>query len=175
MSAELPLVFMSTESALKHDAVATAMARAGIAVRVEGKKVDSGVNEQPMTMDETYEGAKNRQENLRKLGVVADYLVTVESGLCQPHSEGGVYGCNVVIIEPANSGPKVGFAVDIEFPQEILDVVPSVYADKGVWAQEVHGATEKDAYPYFTNGRVTRRQTIEPAVYNVAVTLEGGK
>lgn len=58
---ELPLVYMSTESALKHAAVTSAFERVGIPVRVDGKKVDSGVNEQPMTMEETYEGAKNRQ------------------------------------------------------------------------------------------------------------------
>lgn len=175
MSAELPLVFMSTESALKHDAVATAMARAGIAVRVDGKKVDSGVNEQPMTMDETYEGAANRQKNLRALGVKANYYVTVESGLHKVHEAHGTYGCNAVIIEPADGTPHVGFAIDVEFPQEVLDAIPSTYADMGVWAKEVHGAEEKDPFPYFTNGRLTRRDTIESAVYNVAITLEGDK
>ncbi len=170
--ASLPLVYMSTESALKHAAVSRAMRRAGVPVRVEGKKVDSGVNEQPMTMNETYDGAKNRQENLRALNATADYLVTVESGLCQPLASSGTYGCNAVIIEPAGAAARVGFAIDAEFPPDTLEQIPSVYADFGVWAQEVHGAAEKDPYPYITNGRLTRRDTIESAIYNVAIQLE---
>ncbi len=172
---ELPLVYMSTESALKHEAVARAMERAGIPVRVDGKKVDSGVNEQPMTLEETYAGAMNRQENLRKLGVKADYLVTVESGLHKVHDAHGVYGCTVVIIEPAGSEPLVGFDLDIEFPQDWLDKVPSQYADMGVLVQEEYGAPEKDPTTYITHGKMTRRDVIEHATYNVAVQLSSEK
>lgn len=169
---ERPLVYMSTESELKHAAVASAMERVGIAVRVDGKKVASGVDEQPMTMDETYQGAMNRHRALRALGAVADYYITVESGMDQPHETAGTYGCNVVVVEPADGEQHVGFALDVEFPREVLDKVPSEYADFGTWAKEVHGAAEKDPYPYLTNGRLTRRETIENAVYTVALRLE---
>jgi non-canonical (house-cleaning) NTP pyrophosphatase len=169
---ERPLVYMSTESALKHAAVARAMERAGVPVRVEGAKVDSGVNEQPMTMEETYEGAMNRHQALRALGRAADYYATVESGLHRVHEAHDIYGCNVVIIETSNGEMRVGFALDVAFPQEMLDKVPSVYPDLGVLVQEEYGAAEKDPYPYFTHGRLTRRETIENAVYNVAIQLE---
>ena len=172
---ELPLAFMSTESALKHAAVARAMERAGIPVRVEGKKVDSGVNEQPMSLDETYEGASNRQDNLRKLGVVADYLITVESGLHRAHAAHGTYGCTVVIVEPSGGEPRVGFDLDVEFPQDWLDKVPLKYADMGVLVQEMYGAAEKDPLLYLTNGKISRRDVIEHAVSNVAVQLEISK
>ena len=170
-----PLVYMSTESALKHAAVARAMERAGIPVRVEGKKVDSGVNEQPMTLEETYEGARNRQDNLRQLGVVADYLVTVESGLHKVHEAHGTYGCTVVVVEPTGDAPRIGFDLDVEFPQEWLDKVPSVYADMGVLVQEEYGATEKDPITHLTNGKLTRRDVIEHAIYNVATQLQESK
>lgn len=170
------LVYMSTESALKHRAVEQAMANAGIAVRVEGKKVDSGVNEQPMTLDETYEGAKNRQQNLRDLNVAADYFVTVESGLHKAHEAHGTYGCTVVIVEQAGDRPRVGFDLDVEFPQDWLDKVPSVYADMGVLVQEEFGAAEKDPIVQLTHGKLTRQDVIERAIYTVAVQLnEGGE
>lgn len=172
MTTELPLVLMSTESRLKHEAVTSAMGRAGIAVRVEGQKVPSGVNEQPMTMDETYFGAFNRHQALKALGRVADYYITVESGLDTPHEGLGTYGSDVVIIEAAGARPHVGFALDVEFPPEILAMVPAVYPDFGAWVQTVHGATEKDPFPYITNGKLRRIDTIEPAVYNVAIQLE---
>lgn len=172
MSAEAPLVFMSTTSSLKHTALATAMERAGMMVRVDGAKVESRVNEQPMTFDETYEGAMNRHRALKELGIAAAYYATVESGLHQVHKDQGVYGCSVVIVEPADGEARVGFALDVEFPQVMLDKVPAVYPDLGVLVQQEYDATEKDPFPYFTNGRLTRQETIENAVYNVAIQLE---
>ena len=168
---ELPLVYMSTESGIKHRAVAAVMQRIGIPVRVEGRKLESGVEEQPLSMDETYLGARNRHNALRELGMQADYFATVESGLHRVHQDLGMYGCVAVIIERVGEDPHAGFSIDVEYPQEILDVVPSVYPDVGTWAQEARGATEKDPYEALTEGRITRQDTIEIAAYNAALQL----
>lgn len=170
--AERPLVYMSTESGIKHRAIAAVMERIGIPVRVDGKKLASGVEEQPLSMDETYLGAKNRHEALRNLDVEADYLATVESGLHRVNQELGVYGCVAVIIEKVGGPTHVGFSLDLEYPEEVLEVVPSVYADVGVWAQEARGAKEKDPYLALTGGRLTRQETIETAAYNAALQLD---
>jgi non-canonical (house-cleaning) NTP pyrophosphatase len=163
---------MSTESALKHDAVAHALKRAGIVATVDGKKLDSGVSEQPLSIDETYLGAKNRHDALRSLNMETEYLATVESGLCRIQKDLGMYGCVVVIIERTGDKPYVGFSIDIEYPSDVLDMVPSVYADVGIWAQEAHGAKEKDPYLYLTGGMLSRRDTIETAAFNAAVQLK---
>ena len=165
-------VYMSTESAIKHDAIASALERVGILADVDGKKLESGVNEQPLSIDETYLGAKNRHDALRQLGVEADYLATVESGLARVQEGLGMYGCVVVIIERVGEKPHVGFSIDIEYPEEVLEVVPSVYADVGVWAQEARGAAEKDPYFALTGGKLTRRDTIEVAAFNAALQLD---
>lgn len=170
--ASLPLVYMSTESALKHGAVSRAFRRAGIKVRVDGKKVDSGVNEQPLTANETYDGAANRQENLKALAVTADYYATVESGQHDIHTDHSKFGCTVIIIEPTGKPAKVGIDLDVEFPQEWLDKVPSVYADLGVLVQEEFDVPEKDPITYITNGKLTRRNVIENAAYNVIAQLQ---
>ena len=167
--ASLPLVYMSTESALKQGAISRAMRRAGTPVRVDGKKVDSGVNEQPMTIDETYTGAFKRHKNLKDLGIEADYYVTVESGLHPIHENYGHYGCQALIFEPNNKKLRLGVDLDIEFPKEMLDKVPSKYADVGVLVQEEYGATSKDPYPYLTNGKVTRQAILENAFYNLVI------
>lgn len=172
---QLPRLWMSTTSELKHSAVARAMRRAGRPVRVDGVKVESGVNEQPLTVEETYEGAMNRHAALKKLGESAAYYVTVESGQHAIHKDHSKFGCTVVVVEPAGAAAKVGIDLDVEFPQEMLDKVPSVYPDLGVLVQEEYGAAEKDPITYITNGGLTRRQVIEGAVYNVAVQLEGSK
>lgn len=169
--ASLPLVYMSTERAVKHGPVSRAFRRAGIKVQVDGKKVDSGVNEQPLSIEETYEGAMNRQRNLKALGVTADYYVTIESGQHPAHKDHSLFGCTVVIVEPAGQSPKMGIDIDIEAPQAWLDMVPSVYADLGVLVQEEFGAPEKDPITYMTNGKLSRRNVIENATYNVIAQL----
>lgn len=165
----LPLVYMSTESALKQGAISRAMRRAGIPVRVDGKKVDSGVDEQPMTIEETYTGAFNRHKNLKDLGMDADYYVTVESGLHSVHDEYGHYGCQAIVFEPKDKKMRLGVDFDLEFPKDMLAKVPSKYADIGVLVQEEYGATSKDPYPYLTNGKVTRQAILENALYNLVV------
>ena len=165
----LPLVYMSTESALKQGAVSRAMRRAGIPVRVEGKKVDSGVNEQPMSIEETYTGAFNRHKNLKELNIEADYYITVESGLHLVHRDRGHYGCQALILEKKGSELQLGVDFDLEFPKAMLAKVPSQYADIGVLVQEEFGASSKDPYPYLTNGKLTRQAILENAFFNLIV------
>ncbi|HMS92763.1 MAG TPA: DUF84 family protein [Candidatus Saccharibacteria bacterium] len=163
------VVYMSTESDLKHRAVAAAMKREGIEVEVKGKKLESGVPEQPYSLDESLEGAMNRQGALRRLGVAADFFVTVESGL-HPVAD-GVYGCVAVVIERPGGPAYTGLSIDLKYPQEVLDVVPSQYPDVGTWAMQVKGAKEKDPYSVFTGGRRTRQDTVEDAVRNALTSL----
>ncbi len=167
----LPLVYMSTESPVKHLAASRGFRRAGLKVRVDGKKVASGVEEQPQSIDESYDGAVNRHERLKNLNVEADYLVTVESGHHRLHKSHSPFGCDVVIVEQKGEAPKIGIGVDVEYPQAMLDKVPSQYPDLGTLAQKEYGAKVKDPYPYFTNNKLTRAKLLEDAVYKVAVLL----
>lgn len=173
--ATLPLVFMSTESMLKHSAVSRAMRKVGIPVRVAGKKVDSGVAEQPMSIEETHDGAMNRQRALLALGRRADYYVTVESGQHTAHKDYSQFGCTVVIVEPAGQSARVGIDLDIEYPKKWFDMVPSVYPDLGVLVQREYGASEKDPTKYVTNGKLTRQKVVENATYNVIAQINIGE
>ena len=169
--ASLPLAYMSSESPVKHLAVSRGLRRAGIRVRLDGKKVDSGVSEQPMTIDETYEGAMIRHDNLKALGVAADYLVTIESGMHPAHQNHCAFGCAVIIVEPVGGDRKIGIDLDLEFPSAMLDKVPSQYADLGTLIQQEYGSVLKDPYPFFTNNKLTRARLLENAVYNIAAQL----
>ena len=171
--ATLPRVYMSTESQLKHAAVSRGFRRAGVSVVVGGKKVDSGVPEQPMSIEETYEGAMNRQKSLLALGKRADYYITVESGFHLAHKDHSAFGCTVVIVEPKGSSARVGIDLDVEYPQEWLDKVPSTYPDLGVLVQQEYGAREKDPTQFMTNGKVTIRNVIESAIYRVVSQIGG--
>lgn len=170
----LPLVMMSTESPVKHRAVSRGLRRAGIRVRVDGRKVESGVSEQPFSVDETYDGAVNRHDALAKIipkGTA--YLMTIESGQHSPHKDHGTFGCSVCIFEPVGGERKIGIDFDIEFPTAMTDKVPSVYPDLGALVQAEYGAKVKDPFPYFTGGKLTRTKVLENAVYNLVIqTLE---
>lgn len=168
----LPFAYMSTESPVKQLATSRGLRRAGMRVRIAGLKVESGVNEQPMSIDETYTGAMTRHDNLKSLGKEADYFVTIESGQHQAHKDHSLFGCAVVIIEKAGEQRKVGIDLDVEFPREMLDKVPSQYPDLGVLVQQEYGSILKDPYPFFTNNKLTRAKLLENAVYNLVVQME---
>ncbi len=55
--------------------------------RAEGVSAPSGVNHQPMTDDETLQGALNRAQNARNLVGDADYWVGIEGGCDEMHGE----------------------------------------------------------------------------------------
>lgn len=171
--AALPLVYMSTESLIKHLAVARGFRRAGLPVRVEGVKVKSGVSEQPLSYEETLQGALGRLDNLRKLGKQAEYLVSVESGLCQPVADGQTYGAEAIVIQHGDGDPFTFLGQGVIYPQEMLEKVPSQYPDLGVLVQQEYGATEKDPVTYITGGVMRRQQAIEEVVYKAVVQMRG--
>lgn len=167
----LPTVYISSESPVKHTAVGRGFRKAGLPVRTLGLKVASGVNEQPQTIEETYEGAMNRHRALKAAvgAKAADYYVTIESGLHPLHQDHNVFGNSVIIIEKDGDDPQAGIDVDIEFPKSMTDKVPSTYPDIGVLVQQEFGSELKDPYPFITNGQLTRSKIIEEAIFRVAV------
>ncbi len=171
----LPLVMMSTTSHPKQIAVSRALRRAGLPVRVDGIKVASGVSEQPMAMHEAYEGAMNRHRELVAVAPQADYFCTIESGFESIYETHNPFGCSALIFQKNGNDVVVGAEVNLEFPQEIFDEVPSKYADAGTLIQEKYNSPYKDAYPFLTNDRLTRREILENALYNLIVNNKEGK
>ncbi|HJP81067.1 MAG TPA: DUF84 family protein [Candidatus Saccharimonadales bacterium] len=167
----LPTTAVSSGSQIKLRAVSRGMRRAGIRTNVVGHPTESQVAEQPKNAEETYAGAHNRQDALRAAGLQADYLVTVESGLFNALPGHNVFASTVVVIEAKGESPKTGINVELEYPHEMTDKVPSIYPDLGVLVQQEYGANPKDPFPYFTNHKIDRLQLVETAVFNVAAQL----
>lgn len=171
--ASLPRMYVSSKSPVKLTALSRAMRRAGNPVLPIGHKTTSGVNEQPLSVDETLRGAMNRQAELRSLvgAQEGEYLATIESGNDTIHAELGFRGLSIVMIEQVGGKSEMGLDVDIEFPQEFAKLVPSEYPDFGVLMQQKFGTELKDPYPYITKGKLTRTELLEEAAYRVAVQL----
>lgn len=165
----LPKVYISSESPVKHQAVSRAFRRAGVPIQTMAEPLPSGVSEQPVSIDETYEGAINRHEQLvKKLGKTSDYLVTIESGIFTPRSEHNYFGTTTLVVEK-NGERHVGIDTDIEFPRHMTTKVPSEYKDLGALVKAEYGATTSDPFPYFTAGKLTRVKILENALYNVLI------
>lgn len=167
---QLPLLLVSSESPVKHLALSRGLRRAGVRTRIAGKKVASGVDEQPMSIEESYEGAVTRHANLKKrVGDDVAYLATIESGYHSVHKDHNAFGCSAIIIEQVGGEQKIGVDLDIEFPRAMTDRIPRDYPDIGVLVQQEYGSALKDPYPYFTGGKLTRARVLENAVYNLAI------
>lgn len=166
--------FISSESPVKHSAVGAAFASFDRTIETVATPQSSSVNEQPKSIGETHEGAENRHNRLvEAIGKKANgnFLITIESGVAELIPGRGEYGVEVVIVEK-DGDRKVGVGSDLEFPAEMTDKVPSVYADLGVLVQAEYGAKTKDPYPYFTFGRVTRDVLIQRALTDVLAQFE---
>jgi non-canonical (house-cleaning) NTP pyrophosphatase len=152
-----------------------ALVRIGLQVEIVGYDVESNVMAQPLSIQEVHEGAQNRHEKLRRLvGEKDSYLVTSESGVIKPFHGAPWKGCEVVVIERQPDGMgMVGIDLGIEYPQEMMDKVPSKYADLGVLLKVEHGITEKDPPSYLTNGRISRAELIEQALFKVLAQMGG--
>lgn len=166
----LPKTYVSSKSPIKLLAVSRALRRAKIYTQVLPRPVSSNVNEQPQNIDETYEGAENRQDALRDelAKTHYDYLATVESGFHKPHANHNLFHCDVVVLESKDGTRKTGITLGVEYPKEMTDKVPSVYPDIGVLVQQEYGSTLKDPIPYATNGQLTRLQLVENSVFTIA-------
>lgn len=168
----LPILAVSSESPVKHTALSRGMRRAGIRTRIVGVKVTSGVNEQPVSIEESYEGAITRHANLKQATIDdASYLATIESGYHDVHKDHNAFGCSAIVIEKVGGEQKIGVDLDIEFPRSMTDRIPHEYPDIGVLVQQEYGSKLKDPYPYFTGGKLTRARVLENAVYNLAIQL----
>ncbi len=170
----LPKTVVSSKSPIKLRAVSRGLRHAGIRTQVLPHPTASKVAEQPQNIDETYEGAQNRHKDLHQetLQELPAYLATIESGLHVPHKNHNHFEAMVVVLQKSGESPKTGITVELEYPKEMTDKVPSQYPDLGVLAQCEHGALLKDPFPIFTHGKVERLKILEDAVFNVAAQMD---
>jgi non-canonical (house-cleaning) NTP pyrophosphatase len=169
----LPKTLVSSKSPVKLRAISRGMRRASIRTLVLPRPTTSAVAEQPRTIEETYAGAENRHKMLQQAALhdTPAYLATIESGNHPIHPNHNDFSSTVVILEKVGDTPKTGITVELEFPKEMTDKIPSIYPDLGILAQQEYGSTLKDPFPYFTNSKISRLSLVENAVFLVAAQL----
>lgn len=138
----------------------------GEKVEVEGTSVNSGVSEQPMTSDETYQGASNRLQAIRETPGY-DYYVAIEGGV--EDTEHGMESMAWILI--ADHTGKIGKSKTGSF------MLPETVATKlrageelGPAMDEIHQTVNvkqnQGTIGILTNGNITRTD-----LYIHAITL----
>ena len=168
----LPKVVLSSESPIKLKATSLALREYNLRYQVIGFKTKSGVSEQPFSIEETYHGAQNRLEDLKvkATDINAKFFISIESGDAKLLENHNYFGLSVCIIDDGTKQVMTTLT-DIEFPKEMTDLIPSVYADLGVLVQEKYGAKTKDPYVYITNGKLNREKLIFDVVVNTLALI----
>src|ERR1700690_550709 len=87
---------------------------------VEGIAVASGVGDQPMNNEETFQGAWNRTENASK-ETVADFWIGIEGGIEEKKSEMEVFAWIVVKSKDGNYGK--GKTGTFFLPKQIVELI----------------------------------------------------
>jgi inosine/xanthosine triphosphatase len=143
---------------------------------VAGRDVQSGVSNQPKTLDETIRGAKNRAEAAYEDN---DYGVGLESGLMEvPHAKSGYMDlCAACIYDGTQH--HIGLSSAWEFPDtKVMDLITK---DGIEMSEAVHkaGLTEDPkigsnlgAIGLLTRGKVDRKEFTKQALRNAFMHID---
>ncbi len=132
---------------------------------INSYEVSSGVSDQPLSENETYEGALNRAKEVLKLDLDADYGVGIEGGIIK--SSFGTNEKSIVVIIDRKGNIGVGVSAALFLPKKV-----TAHIDRGKnltqAIESVFGTRDVGrgigAYGVFTNGIVTRATGMEHAV-----------
>lgn len=114
-------ILVGSKNPVKIDSVKEAFSKYFENIEVIGMKVDSKVSDQPIN-DETFEGAKNRALELKKINekekLEAEYFIGIEGGIIKSYSKWFAVGIMCII----NKDGKMGFGASphFELPEKII-------------------------------------------------------
>ncbi len=140
--------------------------------------VPSGVGEQPMTIEETLLGAKNRAKNAHDICRVSRYSVGIESGLFPvPGTKTGYLNICICSIYDGKEH-YIGLSSGFEIPPRILDLVREQNMDLSQAC--LHSGITDDAQigvgegliGILTKGRVDRKEYSKQAIVTALVQIE---
>lgn len=144
-------------------------------IEVFGMNVSSGVYKQPMSLEETREGAFNRAKNSFK---GCDYGVGIESGLFFSKIPIPKYFnlCVCAIYDGMNfyEGLTSGF----EYPDRVIKrlLENKLEINEAVFRCEITNSkkigSEKGILNIFTNGRIDRKSYTKEAIRNALIKVE---
>ncbi|TFV95965.1 non-canonical purine NTP phosphatase [Algoriphagus kandeliae] len=132
---------------------------------VTGINVPSGVSDQPMNAEETWEGARNRARNAKKAFPEADYWVGIEGGVDE--DEHGLFAFAWIYIEDKNGKSGQAQTGTFYLPAPIADLVKQGVelgkADDQFFSQE-NSKQQGGSVGILTKGKLDRKNYYSQAV-----------
>ena len=143
--------------------------------------VPSEVSHQPLTLQETIQGAKNRSRNSFKACTNCSYGVGIESGLIEaPGTKTGFLHITICVFFNGTDY-HVGLSTGFELPPMILSLVKDQKMDltkaclqSGITTNTSIGSQE-GLVGILTNGRIDRKAYSKQAIMSALVQLEHAK
>lgn len=130
----------------------------------EGISVPSGVSDQPMTDEETLQGAHNRAINAKSHQPAADLWVGIEGGI--EEKEGGFMAFAWIVVE-GNGQKGIGKSAGFMLPPKVCQLISQGMelgeADDVVFGQS-NSKQNSGAIGLLTNDLITRTTLYVPAI-----------
>lgn len=148
-------------------------------IEIIGMSIDSNVSDQPIN-EETFLGAENRAEKLRKLNddqtIKAEFFIGIEGGIQQIYNKWFAFGCMCIIHK---SGKKsFGTSAHFELPAIVTKQLLK-RKELGLVMDEIMGqANTKQkggAIAYFTKGKMDRKELYVPGLISALVPFQHEK
>jgi inosine/xanthosine triphosphatase len=159
------LIAVGSDNPTKIDPVKNVFSTLFGEVEVIGKKVSSGVPEQPRSEDEMFTGAKNRATEALKLTPEAEYGVGIEGGLDKKSF--GWYESSIVVIVNRAGEMGIGASGGLVLPEAFMKEIHKGLSLED--AVDLKLGTHKigrgiGMFGIMTNKYVTRAQGVEHGV-----------
>ena len=143
--------------------------------QVNGFEVQSNVSDQPKSLEETIEGAKNRAKNSFQN---CNLSFGIEGGLFKvPHTKSGYMEiCACVIFDGKTF--HLGMSSAFEFPKKVMDLILNKGFDtsKAMFesglTQNKNIGSDIGAIGFLTKGRLNRKGLTQQAIVNALIHLE---
>lgn len=145
-------------------------------VVVEGRRVETGVGDQPLSMEETVEGAVNRA---KRAFSDCDYSVGLEDGLFEvPETESGfLNGCVCAVFD----GERVHLGISslFEFPREVNELIHGKGLDanqaafESGFSKSKSCGSEEGMIGILSKGTLKRKDYNKQAVFMALLHLKG--
>lgn len=144
-------------------------------------EVSSGVSEQPLSLNETVQGAKNRAKNAFEACGQCKYSIGLESGLMEiAESKTGFMEFSVCCIYDGQEF-YFGQSCAFELPQQIIDLITNQKLDLceacyqlGLTSNPQLGAAE-GIIGILTKGRITRKDYTKQSIMTALIQLENAE
>lgn len=162
----MTLVVIASENPVKIDATRQGFASMypETAFEFEGISVASGVSDQPLSRDETLQGALNRANNAKVSVPDADYVVGIEGGLEEIDGRFEVFAWVVVLHKDTIGRAQTGiFYLPDEVAQLIHDGQELGHADDIVFGQH-NSKQQNGSIGLLTDNALTRTSYYVSAV-----------